>query len=116
MELSEPHALTTNESPFLKEITLAAKSTVFKKISDKAVKEGTHKTWKQWFSVLDRFDVEENGHKLAAKFLSERYKIGPWWSQAVVIRYEWERRLRTVKNQREVWPKHRLFQRKKRVG
>ncbi len=54
-----------------------SKPTVFKKISDEAVKEKTHKTWRQWFSVLDTFDVEEHGHKLAARFLFDRYEIGP---------------------------------------
>jgi hypothetical protein len=88
-------------------------STVFRNISEEAVKEKTGKTWKQWFSILDRFNVEEQGHKLAARHLLERYKLGPWWSQAVVIRFEWERGLRTIKDQRKVWPKHRLFNVKK---
>jgi hypothetical protein len=88
---------------------------VFNKIRDDAVKEKTRKTWKQWFSILDAFGVQEKGHKLAARHLLERYKLSPWWSQAVVIRYEWERGLRTIKNQRTVWPKHKLFRGKKQV-
>jgi hypothetical protein len=99
----------------LKDKSLPAKATVFYKISDEAVKEKTRRTWKQWFSILDAFDVAETGHKLAAKHLLERYKLDPWWSQAVVIRYEWERGLRVIKNQRTVWPKHKLFREKKRV-
>lgn len=83
--------------------------TNFAKISDEAVRARTGKQWGEWFKILDRFNVKENGHKLAARYLFEKYKLGPWWSQAVAIRYEWERGLRTVKNQRKVSPKHPLF-------
>jgi hypothetical protein len=83
--------------------------TNFAKIGDDAVKAKTGKSWNQWFKILDSFDVQTNGHQLAAKRLSEKHKLGPWWSQAVAIRYEWERGLRTVKNQRQVMPKHSLF-------
>ena len=91
--------------------------TIFVKIGDKAVKEKTGKTWEHWFKALDGFNVKENGHKLAAKHLADKYKLSPWWSQAVTIRYEWERGLRTIKNQRQVTPGHSLFKNstKKRV-
>jgi hypothetical protein len=88
--------------------------TIFAKISDEAVKTKTGKRWSEWFKILDRFDVKENGHKLAAEHLSDKHKLEPWWSQAVTIRYEWERGLRTVKNQREVKPKHPLFAARKK--
>lgn len=87
--------------------------TNFRAISDKSVRDRTGKSWKQWLAILDKFDVKENGHRLAAKFLGKRYKLGPWWSQAVTIHYEWVRRLRTVKNQRQVMPKHSLFKSRK---
>ncbi len=83
--------------------------TNFAKISEEAVKARTGKRWSEWFKILDRFKVEENGHKLAAKHLYEKYKLSPWWSQAVTIHYEWERGLRTVKDQRKTMPKHPLF-------
>jgi len=83
--------------------------TNFAKISSDVVKAKTGKTWSDWFKILDGFDVKKNGHKLAAKHLLERHKLGLWWSQAVTIRYEWERGLRTMKNQRQVQPKHPLF-------
>jgi len=83
--------------------------TTFVKISGDAVKAKTGKSWIEWFRILDRFDVKANGHRLAAKHLSEKHKLSPWWSQAVAIRYEWERGMRTVKNQRQVMPSHSLF-------
>jgi hypothetical protein len=88
---------------------MAKSQTTFSKISEEAVKAATGKGWNEWFKILDRFDVEANGHRLAAKHLSEKHKLGPWWSQAVTIRYEWERGLRTVKNQRQAMPGHSLF-------
>jgi hypothetical protein len=92
--------------------------TNFVKISDEAVKQTTGRSWKDWFKVLDAFDVRTNGHKPAAKHLSAKYNLGPWWSQAVTIRYEWERGLRTVKNQRQAMPEHPLFRKPatKRTG
>jgi len=81
----------------------------FAKISNDAVKAKTGKSWNQWFKILDRLDVKTNGHRYAAMSLYHTYKLNPWWSQAVTIRYEWERGLRTMKNQRETMPQHRLF-------
>lgn len=88
---------------------MAKNGTNFVKIGDEAVKQKTGKSWKQWFKILDRLDVKTNGHRFAAMHLFKKYKLGPWWSQAVTIRYEWERGLRTVKNQREAMPEHSLF-------
>jgi hypothetical protein len=91
-----------------------ATQTIFRKIGDDAVKAKTGKNWKQWISILNKFNVKKNGHRLAVKFLATRYKIGPWWSQAVAIYYEWVRGLRTVKNQRQARPKDPLFVTRKR--
>jgi hypothetical protein len=83
--------------------------TNFSKISSEAVKTKTGKGWNEWFKILDKFNVGANGHRLAAKHLSDKHKLGPWWSQAVTIRYEWERGFPTVKNQRQAMPNHSLF-------
>ena len=83
--------------------------TNFAKIGDEKVKEKTGKTWKQWFKILDGLDIETSGHRHAAMTMFNKYKLNPWWSQAVTIRYEWERGLRTVKNQRQATPEHPIF-------
>ncbi len=83
--------------------------TSFVKISDEKVKVKTGKTWRQWFKILDGLDVGKNGHRFASMTMFKKYKLNPWWSQAVTIRYEWERGLRTVKNQRQATPEHPLF-------
>lgn len=95
---------------------MPARETVFAKISDESVLEKTGKTWAQWFRILDRMDVLANGHRHAALSLRRTYKLSPWWSQAVTIRYEWERGLRTVKNQRQAKPGHSLFKNRPKNG
>jgi hypothetical protein len=67
---------------------------VFRKMSTDAVKTRTGKDWKAWFTILDKFDLTKKGHTASAKFLREKHGLSNWWSQAVVIRYEWERGLR----------------------
>jgi uncharacterized protein YndB with AHSA1/START domain len=75
---------------------MATKKTGEQAISDQAVAAKTGKTWKQWFAILDRWDARAKGHKETAKHLASTYRIGPWWSQTVTIRYEQERGLRKV--------------------
>jgi len=91
------------------EIDMASSKTTFARISNDAVQAKTGRSWTQWFKILDRLDVKTNGHRHAAMSLYHTYKLNPWWSQAVTIRYEWERGLRTMKNQREKMPQHALF-------
>ena len=88
---------------------MAKQQTVFAKIGDEAVKAKTGKNWKEWFKILDRLDIKTNGHRVVVMQLYRKYKLNPWWSQAVVIKYEWEHGLRTVKNQRQATPNHPLF-------
>ena len=52
------------------------------------------KVWQEWFKILDNFRVKENGHTQTAKYLRDKHRLRDWWSQAVTIRYEWERGLR----------------------
>ncbi|MSQ11875.1 MAG: hypothetical protein EXR48_04190 [Dehalococcoidia bacterium] len=35
-------------------------------------------------------DEAEKGHKATARYLAEQHKLSGWWSQMVVVRYEWE--------------------------
>lgn len=64
-------------------------------ISADAVQAKTGKGWEEWFAILDGFNVPEHGHTLAAKHLRDEHGVAPWWAQAVTVRYEWERGLRT---------------------
>lgn len=73
---------------------MPAKKTIFQKISDDALQAKTGKVWRHWFGVLDKFGMKTHGHTAAAKHLRDKHGLGPWWAQAVVIRYEWENGLR----------------------
>jgi len=79
---------------------MPAKKTIFQKISDDAVQAKTDKVWRDWFGILDKFDVKEKGHTQAAKFLRDKHRLSDWWAQAVTIRYEWERGLRRTESSR----------------
>jgi len=57
-------------------------------ITDKTVAERTGRSWEEWFTILDKWGAQEKGHKLTAKFLAEEWKVSPWWSQTITVRYE----------------------------
>lgn len=63
--------------------------------SEERVKEKTGKGWDYWFGVLDKFDVRSKGHTATAKYLRDKRKVDPWWAQAITVRYERERKLRS---------------------
>jgi hypothetical protein len=73
---------------------MATSNSVYRKMSSEAVKAKTGKDWKAWFAILDKFDLKKKGHAPAAKHLRDKHGLTPWWSQAVTIRYEWDRGLR----------------------
>jgi Activator of Hsp90 ATPase homolog 1-like protein len=58
------------------------------KMSDEAVKAKTGKTWKQWFSILDKAGAQRMTHQEIVKYLSEKQSVGPWWCQMVTVTYE----------------------------
>jgi hypothetical protein len=66
----------------------------FRKISEESARKATGKGWQEWFKILDEWGMKGKGHTLTAKYLEKELGIGPWWAQAVTIRYEWERGLR----------------------
>jgi hypothetical protein len=79
---------------------MAAKKTIFQKISDDAVRAKTDRVWREWFSILDKFGLKKKGHTQAAKYLRDKHGLSDWWAQAVTIRYEWEKGLRPKKSAR----------------
>ena len=66
----------------------------FRKISDESVRSRTGKGRDEWLRTLDEWGMEEKGHTLTARHLSDDLDVNPWWAQAITIRYEWERGLR----------------------
>lgn len=66
-----------------------------RRISDEAVRAKTGKDWEEWFRVLDAWGASESGHTASAKYLRDEHGVSAWWAQAVTIRYEYERGLRS---------------------
>jgi len=47
----------------------------YKDIKEEVITKRTGKKFSEWKSILDNFNVKENGHKAAANFLSKKFKI-----------------------------------------
>jgi len=58
------------------------------RMSDDAVKAKTGKTWKQWFTILDRAGAKTMSHQEIVRFISSEHGVGPWWQQMVTVNYE----------------------------
>jgi len=63
-------------------------------MADDAVKAKTGKTWKSWFSTLDKAGAKQLPHKKIAEVLSKQHGVPGWWSQMVTVEYERARGLR----------------------
>jgi hypothetical protein len=70
-------------------------------MSDAAVKEKTGCTWDAWVGALDYYGAAEMSHRDIAKLVSEKFKIGDWWTQTVAVGYERIKGLRTRGQQRD---------------
>ena len=66
----------------------------YKDIKEEVIMKRTGKKYAEWHRILDKFGVRENGHAAAARYLMRAYRVNPWWSQVLVVRYEHEEKLR----------------------
>jgi uncharacterized protein YndB with AHSA1/START domain len=64
------------------------------RMSDDAVKARTGKTWKQWFTILDKAGADKMSHQEIVRYLNAKQGVGPWWQQMVTVTYEQARGLR----------------------
>ena len=65
-------------------------------MSDEAVAAKTGKTWKEWFSLLDKAGARKMSHQEIVKHLKAKHEVGPWWQQMVTVTYEQARGLREM--------------------
>ena len=70
-------------------------------MSDAVIKEKTGCTWERWVEALDYHGAAEMSHRDIAKLVSEKYKIGSWWTQTVTVGYERIKGLRARGQQRD---------------
>lgn len=59
-----------------------------KRISDESVIKSTGKSWKEWFSILNKAGAKKMDHKDIAEYLSKKQNVRDWWSQMVTVQYE----------------------------
>ena len=68
-------------------------------MSNAVIKEKTGCTWEKWVKSLDYHGAEKMTHREIAAVVSEKYKVGDWWTQTVTVGYERIKGLR-VRGQR----------------
>lgn len=73
-------------------------------IGDDAVRRGTGKGWAEWMALLDGWSTPGAGATQRARHLREAHGVSPWWSHAVVSRWEWERGIRREDEDAEAVP------------
>jgi len=84
--------------------TIAPKPSEYAKLagmSDAVIKENTGCTWERWVKALDHHKADQMAHREIAKLVSTKYKVRPWWTQAVTVGYERIRGLREIGQQRD---------------
>jgi hypothetical protein len=54
---------------------------------DAVVRQATGRTWSQWFSLLDRFDVAGAGHSATVRHLADAHDCPRWWRQRIATAY-----------------------------
>jgi uncharacterized protein YndB with AHSA1/START domain len=64
------------------------------RMSDEAVKGKTGKTWKEWFTILNKAGAKKMSHQEIVKLLNSKHNVGPWWCQMVTVTYEQQSGLR----------------------
>ncbi|MBI4329642.1 MAG: hypothetical protein HY685_07240 [Chloroflexi bacterium] len=64
------------------------------RIGDVAVQAKTHKTWEQWFALLDTAGARSMSHTEIAQYLRKKHGVSGWWSQMVANTYEQSRGMR----------------------
>jgi hypothetical protein len=57
-------------------------------MSDAIIMEKSGRSWKQWVKTLDANGAEQMKHRDIAALVSNKYEVGPWWTQSVVVGYE----------------------------
>lgn len=63
-------------------------------IKDQLAIRRTGKSFAEWQKILDRFNVQKNGHDASVQYLRKAHKANNWWSHVIVIRYEHDKKMR----------------------
>jgi uncharacterized protein YndB with AHSA1/START domain len=63
-------------------------------VSDQAVFSKTGKSWKEWFTLLDKAGAKKMSHKEIVTHLKQYEQVNGWWQQMITVAYEQSRGLR----------------------
>ena len=66
----------------------------YKDIKEEVIVKRTKRSFEDWRKILDKFDVKKNGHKASVNYLVNTYKVNSWWSQVLIIRYKYEKKIK----------------------
>jgi len=82
-------------------------------ITDEAILRGTARRWKFWLRALDAWGAKGRSHSEIARYLARRPGVSSWWAQALTVRYERDRGVRGVGQNKRGWEvsAQRTFQR-----
>jgi hypothetical protein len=69
--------------------------------SDATIKANTGCPWDSWVLALDHYGAASMSHREIAELVSTKYKVRPWWTQAVTVGYERIRGLRARGQRRD---------------
>lgn len=69
----------------------------YRDIKEEVVVKRTGKSFYGWAGILDKLNVEKIGRKAASGYLAKRYHINSWWSHVIVIRYQYEKKIKNKK-------------------
>lgn len=67
-----------------------------REVSDEAVTSKTGKSWREWFTLLDRWGAARKSHKEIAAHLVDRHHVRGWWAQTITVHYERDRMGRQI--------------------
>jgi hypothetical protein len=57
-------------------------------MADARIADNTGHTWEEWVHLLDGDSAAEMAHPDIARLVSDKYRVRPWWTQAVTVGYE----------------------------
>lgn len=58
------------------------------KISIEAVLQASGRTWSQWFSELDKINIEHLDHRQLCEKIETDYQVDSWWAHLIAQEFE----------------------------
>jgi uncharacterized protein YndB with AHSA1/START domain len=69
--------------------------------SEEAIRDGTGRSYEEWFRLLDEADMVARKHGEIATHLTDEHGVDSWWAQTITVSYERARGLRPAHGGRD---------------